>query len=668
MAVSTMTKVVVAGSSSELNAFMRELQHAAVFHVTALMRKDEASAEYPRMVDSGMFSTGDYTGLLELKEFLDQFREKEGLWVKLFSPLRMIKRERFYASVDSFDPGELIRKAAELKRGIELLNEEKKKLAEINSRLLQWKDIPVQLADAGESGESFITAGIAATDKAAMIREAPGIDCQVLKQGEKKSALLLACHRSERESLDLLMQGIGFEKLDVSILKGSPQDSYRSNMSRLNSIDEELEEIHSEGVKLLEWYDDLVLSVEHLGNVERLSRAFRYWASTPYSFFAAGWVMERDVGRFRAVCEMFDAVEFDIVAPGKDETPPVALENRALFAPFQLLTKLYSYPAYGTYDPSAVTSIFFAVFFAICMTDAAYGLILALLASWGLKKNGWKSDILWIAFWGGIFTIAAGLLTGGFFGDLFRRDNPFIHVQALHSFREYFIWFDPMIEPMVFFRLVLLLGVIHVITGLVIGALSGMKQGRALDALFDNITWLVIVTSLLLLLFASDLSVRMALVTSREPLLGSVVIVPAAVASGAAGVTVILFGGRDEQSLFLRFFIGFLKLIVLSGVFSYIGDILSYIRLMALGMVTSGIATAINTMAFIMIDIPVAGVLLTVIVLAAGHTFNMAIGILGGFVHTLRLQYVEFYSKFFTGGGVPFEPLSLNDRYVKIIY
>ncbi|HRX48328.1 MAG TPA: V-type ATPase 116kDa subunit family protein, partial [Spirochaetota bacterium] len=347
--------------------------------------------------------------------------------------------------------------------------------------------------------------------------------------------------------------------------------------------------------------------------------------------------------------------------------PPVALDNRPLFAPFQLLTKLYSYPAYGTYDPSAVTSIFFAVFFSICLTDAGYGLILALFALWGLRKTGWKSDILWIAFWGGIFTIAAGLLTGGIFGDLFRSENPFVKVTFLQNIREYFIWFDPMIEPMIFFRLVLLLGVIHVITGLIIGALSKMRQGRFADALFDNITWLAIMVSLLAILFASDLSVRMALVNAREPLLSSAVISPAAVIAGIAGALVVLFGGRDQESVFFRFFIGFLKLVVLSGVFSYLGDILSYIRLMALGMVTAGIATAINTIAFMMSDIPVAGYLLTALVLAAGHTFNMAINILGAFVHTLRLQYVEFYSKFFTGGGVPFEPLSLNSRYVKII-
>lgn len=667
MALSEMIKVVVAGSSTELDTFMLELQHAAIFHVTAIVKKSEVLTEFTDTGTPGRFSSIGFSKLVEVKEFLDSFREKESLWVKLFAPMKTIRRGNFYSAVNSFDADELIRKTDVLRSRIDSLEEERKTLAEINSRLEPWRDIAVLLGDAGESGESFTTAGFAVTDKIDLIPESAGIDRQVLKQDEKRAAIILACHKSGRELLDKITQMIGFDKLDVSILRGSPQQTYNSNKGRLAGIEKELNDAYAEGVKLLEYYDNLVFAVEHLGNMEMLNRAFRYWTETPYSFIAAGWIMKSDIEKFSRICGMFDAVEFDVVEPAEGEEPPVALENRPLFAPFQLLTRLYGYPAYGTYDPSAVTSVFFAVFFAICMTDAVYGFILAVLAFIGLLKLKWKSDILWIALWGGLFTIAAGLLTGGILGDLFRRDDPFIHISALYSFREFFLWFDPMIEPMIFFRLVLLLGVIHVLTGLAIGAAAMIRQRRVADAFFDNVTWLVIIISLLSILFASQLSVRMALVSGREPLLGSAVIFPAAVSACIAASAVILFGGREEKSIPFRLFIGILKLLVLSGVFSYVGDILSYIRLMALGMVTSGIATAINTIAYMMIDIPVAGVLLTALVLAAGHTFNMAIGILGGFVHTLRLQYVEFYSKFFTGGGVPFEPLSLNGRYVKII-
>ncbi|HPJ36703.1 MAG TPA: V-type ATPase 116kDa subunit family protein [Spirochaetota bacterium] len=667
MAVSRMVKVVVAGSLSELSSFMRELQHAAVLHVTSIIKKDEQDSGPSTAAPTEIFSSSGYRELLDAKEFLDRFRKEESFWTSFFAPMRTVRRERFYSEVDSFSPGEVLRKTDELKQRVEHLHEERNRLTEINFELEPWKEIFTQLIGAGESAESLTVAGITSTDDIPLIENTPGIDLQVLGKTKDKTAIIIACHVSDREVPGNLLQRGIIERLDLSVVDGSPGDTYNRNISRLDEIDRELAEAGSEGEKLLEESENLLLALEHMGNMERAENAFRRWITTGYSFIASGWIIGSNLEKLKSITGNFEAVEFDVVSPEESEKPPVALNNRALFSPFQLITRLYSYPAYGSYDPSAVTSIFFAVFFGICLTDAGYGLLLALLSLWGLKKTGWRSDILWIAFWGGLFTIVAGLLTGGIFGDLFRRENPFIYLPALHSFREFFLWFDPMGEPMAFFRLVLFLGVIHIITGLVIGVISGLMQGDWQGALFDNMTWLVIMVSLLSVLFASDLSVRMALVSSAEPLLDSAVILPAFYAAGTAGLFVVLFGGRGEESLFFRFFIGFLKLLVLSGVFSYLGDVLSYIRLMALGMVTAGIATAINTIAFMMSGIPVAGYLLTAVVLVGGHIFNLAINALGGFVHTLRLQYVEFYSKFFTGGGVPFEPLSLNNRYVKII-
>jgi V/A-type H+-transporting ATPase subunit I len=190
---------------------------------------------------------------------------------------------------------------------------------------------------------------------------------------------------------------------------------------------------------------------------------------------------------------------------------------------------------------------------------------------------------------------------------------------------------------------------------------------RVIDALVENGAWILMLTAILALMFSSDISLKMSLVASASPLLGSAFIAPSYAVISAMSIVIILFGARNEKSVFFRFFIGFLKLVVLSGIFSYMGDILSYIRLMALGMVTAGIAMAVNTIAFMMVDIPVAGYFLTGIILVAGHLFNLAINLLGGFVHTLRLQYVEFYSRFFIGGGKPFLPFSNNEKYIKII-
>jgi len=391
------------------------------------------------------------------------------------------------------------------------------------------------------------------------------------------------------------------------------------------------------------------------------------WIVTPHAFIMAGWIKKSDREVLDEAQEKFETLAVEYIDAPQEEEPPVVLSNPSAARPFELITRLYSFPKYGTVDPSAVTGIFFAFFFGLCLTDAGYGLILVMLALYGIKKFHGGRDLLWILFWGGIATIGAGLATGGIFGDLFRSSNPYLAIGFLGTFRDSLLVFDPMTEPMSFFRLVLLVGLVHVVTGLVIGTWRAVREGRLLDALADHASWLVIILSLVGILFASDMCIQMALVTSAAPPLPGALITPAAYSAGVMAGVVFLFGGRDESSLFFRFFIGFLKLVVLSGIFSYLGDILSYIRLMALGMVTAGIGMAINTIAFMLADVPVVGFILTGLILILGHSFNMAINLLGGFVHTLRLQYVEFFSKFFIGGGTAFNPLAYSNRYVKII-
>lgn len=135
----------------------------------------------------------------------------------------------------------------------------------------------------------------------------------------------------------------------------------------------------------------------------------------------------------------------------------------------------------------------------------------------------------------------------------------------------------------------------------------------------------------------------------------------------AGSIVIIFFGARQEKSWGFRIFMGFLNLTIVNGLTSFLGDFLSYIRLMALGLVTAGIGVAINKIAFQFLSIPVAGIAILIIILIFGHLFNIGINILGSFVHTLRLQYVEFFPKFYTGGGRPFEALKDEHKYITIV-
>ncbi|HOP63794.1 MAG TPA: hypothetical protein PK906_10510, partial [Spirochaetota bacterium] len=240
MAVSRMVKVVVAGSLSELSSFMRELQHAAVLHVTSIIKKDEQDSGSSTGAAQEIFSSSRYRELLDAKEFLDRFRKEESFWTSLFAPMRTVRRERFYSEVDSFSPGEVLRKTDELKQRIEYLHEEKNRLTEINAALEPWREIFTQLSGAGESTESLTVAGITSTDDIPLIENTPGIDLQVLGKTKDKTAIIIACHVSDREIPGNLLQRGIIERLDLSVVDGSPGDTYNRNISRLDEIDREL--------------------------------------------------------------------------------------------------------------------------------------------------------------------------------------------------------------------------------------------------------------------------------------------------------------------------------------------------------------------------------------------------------------------------------------------
>jgi V/A-type H+-transporting ATPase subunit I len=212
------------------------------------------------------------------------------------------------------------------------------------------------------------------------------------------------------------------------------------------------------------------------------------------------------------------------------------------------------------------------------------------------------------------------------------------------------MWFDPLEKPMMFFGLSLALGYIQILTGLVIAFVHNLRQREIAAAVFDQLTWLVMLNSIVL--FGAS---KAGVISSEMGrMFGYVALVPAGL--------IFLFSHR-EGGIGARLGMGAYNLF--SAIF-YMGDVLSYLRLMALGMVTAGLAMAINVIAKITLDIPYIGFLVMIVVLIGGHGFNLAISGLSAFVHTLRLQYVEFFPKFLTGGGRQFSPLGKEYKHIYI--
>ncbi|PIQ91445.1 MAG: hypothetical protein COV70_03670 [Parcubacteria group bacterium CG11_big_fil_rev_8_21_14_0_20_39_22] len=329
----------------------------------------------------------------------------------------------------------------------------------------------------------------------------------------------------------------------------------------------------------------------------------------------------------------------------KDETPPVEIKNKGIVKPFESITRLYGLPGYNDIDPTMFLSAFFLVFFGLCLTDVGYGIFLAVILGLILFRYKLESGtklLLTLLMFGGISAALVGLLFGGYLG---------INVELLPEWAKKVQKFDPIASPIPVLILSLVLGVVQVMFGLFLKILRDAKNGEMTQGLLDQGPWLLTFLSLI----AWGLNKQGMLSGTPEYFIYAILI--------SAGLIVVT-QARKGEGVFGKIFKGVFSLYDSVGYFS---DILSYSRILALGLATSALAFAVNLIAVLVRDmIPVIGPVIMVIILIVGHTFNVIVNVLGAFIHSARLQFVEFFSKFITGSGREFKPFKRKERYVTI--
>ena len=343
-------------------------------------------------------------------------------------------------------------------------------------------------------------------------------------------------------------------------------------------------------------------------------------------------------------------IELVVSDPAPEDEPPSLLNNGDTVRPFNILTELYSSPTYRGIDPTPLLAPFFWIFFGMCLGDAGYALVVFGTILYVFKKYkkiapGVKEFIRLFLFCS-VSTFIYGIISGSFFGNFIDSFLP-----PLVPLKNALMLVDPMTNPMQVLGISLLLGVIHLMFGLLIAAYDKLRHGEFIDAIGNDISWFLLIVGLCLygVGLGGMLPPHFVQIGQAMSILGAVII--------------FIYAGKGEPNYFKKIINGFLALY---GSTSYLGDILSYSRLLALGFGSAVIGMVINLLGGLAADIPYVGWLIAVVVIIGGHIFSIAINILGSFVHPLRLQYVEFFGKFYTGGGEPFTPLTLSQEYVNV--
>lgn len=326
----------------------------------------------------------------------------------------------------------------------------------------------------------------------------------------------------------------------------------------------------------------------------------------------------------------------------ESDRPPTLLKNNKVVAPYEAITNTYSPPNYYETDPNPFVAIFYFIFFGIMLGDVGYGAILAIacfaLVKFVKMEDGMKSMLLVFGM-GGLSAIIWGFL----FGGIFSIDSPSIKP----------LLFSPMQSPIPMLILCFALGLLQILTGMGIQAHEFIKQGHAADAVYDIFSWYAIFLGGGIALIPNFIEGMPAIMTK----IGLVILI--------LGVATLMFGGAIRSKGFFGRIIGAVK--PLYGIVNFFSDVMSYSRLFGLCLASGIIGLVFNTLAGVIAGmIPVAGYVIAAIIAVIGHTLNFAIGLLGIYVHDSRLQFIEFFGRFYHGGGRAFSPLGLNLKYVTI--
>ena len=670
MAVVEMQKISISAHRSNRKAILETLQKLEVIQVVEA-DLDETGLRHKNTADARATFEKNADLADQALAILDKYvPEKQGMLSGLAGK-ELIDDASFDKVVESQQDcmavaRKIVRNEKEISEcsGNILKNENQKE------SLVPWMNLDVPMSFTGtDKTSAFIGSVQGVCDEAqvyALIREkTEGIEelsVTVLSSESDMTNIFVLCLKEAREKVESALRSLGFAKPPQAVL-GVPKKV-------AEDLDRDTEKQKTEIERLKKGIEEYAGSREDLRVVSDYYRTraekYRLLGTIPQTrkaFFIEGWVpAESAEAVAKLLTEKYGAV-VDYEEKKEGETEPTLLRNNKFSRNYEPVLASYGLPQHGKVDPTTIMSFFYMFFFGMMLSDAGYGLLMVIGCGIALLKfprmaQGMKKMIT-MFFWCGVSTVFWGIMFGGFFGDV-------IDVVA-KTFFGYTgdkivkpLWFDPLTSPMRLLIWCMLFGIIHLFFGLGIKGYQYLKDGDIVGFVSDIIAWYAFLIGLILMLLPTDLFANIAQMQFNFPPF----VAPLAKGLAIGGMVVILLmSGRANKNWGLRIALGAYDIY---GVTGWLSDALSYSRLLALGLATGVIASVINTMAAMVGEGKgIIGLIIFFIIFIIGSVLNFAINLLGAYVHTNRLQYVEFFGKFYDGGGEPFEPFETKTKYIE---
>ena len=624
------------GMESEREALLKAMQDMECVEISSIDGSEEAlKSGFAKPDDKALMSAQEAsrayrTALASLDRFAP---EKKGM----FRKRQGVSRAAFFSA----ESEENARTAAET------INKDTRRLGEIESErtknealratLAPWLTVDVPLGGAdGALAVFFGTAGLNVTDDAlkALADSLDGLlTWQQASSDRSLRYLLVMCHRSVRERALSALRDLGFSTVSFRGMTGTARENDKALAENLAALEKERQEIKQRIAGLGGKREALLEASDRAAIALRREEAKSRLVGTDKVFLLEGWLPADRCAEIEKTLKPFTCA-IETREPTEDEYPqvPVQLKNNKLTRPLNMVTEMYSLPAYGTLDPNPLMAPFFILFYGIMMADMGYGLLMmiaSVIISKKYRPKGTSGELFSLLGLCGISTFIMGALTGGFFGDFLTQLVAIVSPGTVFALPKLF---DPLDDLTMILIGSMALGMVQIVTGMAISLIEKCKRKKFLDAFFEEITWWIVFIGIALLALgkgAAVLYVGCALV-----LLGPIV------QGKGWGKLTGVFGSLYNH------------------VTGYFGDILSYTRLMALMLAGSVIAQVFNMLA----AMP-GNVIAFIIISMLGNAMN---NLLGCYVHDLRLQCLEFFNKFYVDGGKPFRPMTLDTEYVDL--
>lgn len=517
--------------------------------------------------------------------------------------------------------------------------------------LREWINLDVPLNFKGTSSTSAFIGSVPFMISADEIEAKfpSGCSAEVVSSSKEQTNIFIIFSKNAEEEASEVLRSMSF--IPISIKENMmPKELLRSYNMEKEKLEKSIEQLKKKIIQLAENRKKLKFAVDYLQMRKDKYEALNDLGFTKKTFVLTGYIPEKHTLSLQKEIESKFTALITYSEPENGEDVPVLLENSGFSAPVEGITKMYALPSERDVDPTPVMSFFYYLFFGMMLSDAGYGLLMLIGTTIALKKFKLETSMrktLTMFRNCGISTIIWGALFGSWFGDIVQVVGREFFNKEIGSIA---LWFQPLDDPIKLLLYSFALGILHLFLGVAVSFRMTWKEGKKLDAFLDTVPVYLTVLGVAPLAAGILTNVPSALKT-----IGTYMMI-------AGVILLVLTSGRHSKSVFGKFFGGIYALY--NTATGYLSDILSYSRLLALGLATGSIASVINLIGTMPENTAVKAVLL-IIVFIVGHTANLAINLLGAYVHTDRLQFVELFSKFYTGGGREFAPLTTNTKYIK---